>query len=57
MVFTASLIGAPHKKYSLPNKSASSLVVSLGKTLNGVPSSLCDRDGGAEQFTHRGSVI
>ena len=43
MVFTASLLGALHKRDGVENKSASLLVVSLGKTLNGIPPSLCDR--------------
>ena len=43
MVFTASLLGAQHKRNSVENKSASLLVVSLGKALNGMPPSLCGR--------------
>ena len=43
MVFTASLLDAQHKKNSVENKPASSLVVSLGKTLNGMPPSLWGR--------------
>ena len=35
MVFTASLLGALHLGEVVENKSASSLVVSLGKALNG----------------------
>ena len=40
MVFTASQVGAQHKRNSVENKPASLLVVSLGKTLNGMPPSL-----------------
>ena len=43
MVFTASLLGAQHKRDSVENKPASLLVVSLGKALNGMPPSLCGR--------------
>ena len=43
MVFTASLLGAQHKKDDVENKLASLLVVSLGKTLNGMPPSSCGR--------------
>ena len=43
MVFTASLLGAKHIREVVENKPASSLVVSLGKALNGMPSSLCGR--------------
>ena len=43
MVFTASLLGAQHKRNSAENKPASLLVVSLGKALNGMPPSLCDK--------------
>ena len=43
MVFTSFLLGARHKRGSVGNKPASLLVVSLGKTLNGTPPSLCDR--------------
>ena len=42
MVFTASLLGAQHVGEVVENKPASSLV-SLGKALNGTPSSLCGR--------------
>ena len=41
MVFTASLLGAPHIRDSVENKPASLLVVSFGKALNGMPPSLC----------------
>ena len=37
MVFTASLLGARHLGEVVENKPASSLVVSLGKALNGTP--------------------
>ena len=40
MVFTASLLGAQQNRDSVENKPASLLVVSLGKTLNGMPPSL-----------------
>ena len=43
MVFTASLLGAQHIRDSVENKPASLLVVSLGKALNEMPSSLCGR--------------
>ena len=43
MVFTAFLVGAQHIGDSVKNKSASFLVVSLGKSLNGMPPSLCGR--------------
>ena len=43
MVFTASLLGVQHKKDSWENKPASLLVVSFGKALNSMPSSLCGR--------------
>ena len=43
MVFTASLLGAQQNRDSVKSKPASLLVVSLGKTLNGVPLSLCGR--------------
>ena len=43
MVFTASLLGAQHIRDSVENKSATLLVVSLGKVLNGMPPSLCGR--------------
>ena len=38
-----SLLGAQHKRGGVRNKSASLLVVSLGKALNGMPSSLCGK--------------
>ena len=41
MVSTASLFSAPHLKDVVENKPASSLVVSLGKALNGTPPPLC----------------
>ena len=37
LVFTASLLGARHLGEVVENKPASSLVVSLGKALNGTP--------------------
>ena len=37
MVFTASLFGAQHLGEAVKKKPESSLVVSLGKTLNGMP--------------------
>ena len=43
MVFTASLLGAQHLGEVVENKPASSLVESLGKTLNGTPPPLCGR--------------
>ena len=43
MVFTASLLGAQHNRDSVENKPASLLVVSLGKTLKGMPPFLCGR--------------
>ena len=55
MVFTASLLGAQRKRDSVENKPASLLVVSLGKTLNGMPPSLCGRQvERAKQSTSRG---
>ena len=36
MVYTASLLGAWHLADAVENKPASSLVVSLGKALNGI---------------------
>ena len=42
MVFTASLLGAQHIRDSVENKPASVLVF-LGKALNGMPPSLCGR--------------
>ena len=41
MVFKASLLGAQQKRDSVENMPASLLVVSSGKTLNGMPPSLC----------------
>ena len=45
MAFTASQLGAQHKRDSVENKPASMLVVSLGKVhvLNGMPPSLHGR--------------
>ena len=43
MVPIASLLGARHLWKVVKNKPASSLVVSLGKALNGMPPSLCGR--------------
>ena len=42
MVFTASLLGAQQNRDSVKNKPAS-LLVSLGKALNGMPPPLCGR--------------
>ena len=41
MAFTASLLGAQHIRDSVENKLASSLVVPLGKTVNGMLPFLC----------------
>ena len=43
MVSIASLLGARHLVEVVENKPASSLVVSLGKALNGTPPPLCGR--------------
>ena len=43
MVSTASLLGARHLGDVVENKPASSLVVSLGKTLNVTPPPSCGR--------------
>ena len=43
MVFTASLLGAQHKRDRVENKPASLFVVSLDKALNGMPLPLCGR--------------
>ena len=43
MVSIASLLGARHLWEVVENKPASSLVVSLGKALNGMPAPLCGR--------------
>ena len=43
MVSTASLLGARHVEGVVENKPASSLVVFLGKALNGTPPPLCGR--------------
>ena len=43
MVFAASLLGARHLGEVVENKPASSVVVSLGKALNGTPPPLCGR--------------
>ena len=43
MVLATSLLGAQHNRDSVENKPASMLVVSLGKTLNGMPPSSCGR--------------
>ena len=37
------LLGAQHERDSVKNKPANLLVVSLGKALNGMPTSLCGR--------------
>ena len=51
MTFTASLLGARHLGEVVENKPASSLVASLGKTLNGMPPPLCGRQ--VAQFSLR----
>ena len=51
MVFTASLLGAQHLGEAVEKKLASLLVVSLGKALNRMPSSLCGRQ--VDQFSLR----
>ena len=51
MVSTASLLGARHLGEVVENKPASSLVVSLGKALNGTLPSLCGRQ--VAQFSLR----
>ena len=43
MVFTAFLVGAWHLRDTVENKSASLLVISLGKALNETPPALCER--------------
>ena len=43
MVLTVFLLGAQQNRNSVENKPASLLVVSLAKTLNGMPPSLCGR--------------
>ena len=43
MVSTASLLEARHLRNVVENKPASSLVVFLGKALNGTPASLCEK--------------
>ena len=43
MVFKTFLLGAQQNMDSVENKPASLLAVSLGKTLNGTPPSLCGR--------------
>ena len=43
MVSTASLLGARHLWEVVENKPASSLVVPMGKALNGTPPPLCGR--------------
>ena len=43
MVSTASLLGTRHLGEVVENKPASSLVVFLGKALNGTPPLLCGR--------------
>ena len=43
MVSTASLLGARHLWEVVENKPASSLIVFLGKALNGTPPPLCGR--------------
>ena len=43
MVFIASLLGAWDLRDVVENKPESSLVVSLGKALNGTPPPICER--------------
>ena len=43
MVFAAFLFGAQQNRDSVENKPAILLVVFMGKTLNGMPISLCGR--------------
>ena len=43
IIFTASLLGVRHLGDVVENKPATSLVVSLGKALNGTPPPLCGR--------------
>ena len=52
MIFTASLLGAQHNRDSVENKPASLLVVSLGKTLNGMLPFSCGR-----QVVGQGSLL
>ena len=51
MIFRASLLGARYLGEVVENKSASSLVVSWGKALNGMPPPLCGRQ--VAQFSLR----
>ena len=52
MVFTASLLGAQHKKRdSVENKPPSLFVVSLGKAFKGAPPPLCGRQVANPYFT------
>ena len=51
MVFTAFLHGAQQKTDSVENKPANLLVVSFGKTLKGMPASLCGRQVAYSYFT------
>ena len=62
MVFTASLLRAQHKSNSVESKPESSLVMSLGKTLNDwdsfVPLAfMWQTDNGAKQSTRRGGPV
>ena len=50
----ASLLGAQQNRDSVENKPNSLLVVSFGKTLNRMPPSLCQTDGGPKQSIRRG---
>ena len=43
LVFTAFLLDPQHERDNVENKPASLLVVPLGKTLGGIPPSLCGR--------------
>ena len=58
MVFTASLLGAQHKKRGcVENKPASLLVVSLGKVHNGMSPFLCGRQAGSLPVLDRITVV
>ena len=55
VVFTASLLGAWHLWKVVDNKPTSSLVVSLGKALNGTPPPLCGRQVAQVSIRKEGS--
>ena len=58
MLLTASLLGAKQNRDSVENNPASLLVVSLSKTLNGMPPSLCGGQvAGGKQSTRRGGPV